>query len=143
MNLFQKEEDSQNCFCSSRTRGLVQFNKDQEFICLQRLYCHYKTVFFSLWIKSAFQNASSYKQSSTASVAQWLEHWSCKPGVESSILSRGFLQSAIYFDFHYKYWFYFNIHISYETNYSTLWENLVRSVSYSCSDQNSIILPHS
>ena len=25
----------------------------------------------------------------TASVAQWLEHWSRKPGVESSILSRG------------------------------------------------------
>ena len=24
-----------------------------------------------------------------ASVAQWLEHWSCKPGVESSSLSRG------------------------------------------------------
>ena len=30
----------------------------------------------------------------TASVAQWLEHWSCKPGVESSILSRG---SEIFF----------------------------------------------
>ena len=26
-----------------------------------------------------------------ASVAQWLEHWSCKPGVESSNLSEGFL----------------------------------------------------
>ena len=25
----------------------------------------------------------------TASVAQWLEHWSCKPGVESSFLSKG------------------------------------------------------
>ena len=24
-----------------------------------------------------------------ASLAQWLEHWSCKPGVESSNLSRG------------------------------------------------------
>ncbi len=31
LNLFQKEESSQNCFCSSRTRVLVQFNKDQEF----------------------------------------------------------------------------------------------------------------
>ena len=38
-----------------------------------------------------------------AFVAQWLEHWSRKPGVESSILSRGFLQSAIYFDFQHKY----------------------------------------
>ena len=27
--------------------------------------------------------------SSGASIAQWLEHWSCKPGVESSNLSRG------------------------------------------------------
>ena len=25
----------------------------------------------------------------SASLAQWLEHWSCKPGVESSNLSRG------------------------------------------------------
>ena len=25
-----------------------------------------------------------------AFVAQWLEHWSCKPGVESSNLSEGF-----------------------------------------------------
>ena len=25
----------------------------------------------------------------SASIAQWLEHWSCKPGVESSNLSRG------------------------------------------------------
>ena len=28
----------------------------------------------------------------TASLAQWLEHWSCKPGVESSSLSRGWRQ---------------------------------------------------
>ena len=28
--------------------------------------------------------------STLAYVAQWLEHWSCKPGVESSILSGGF-----------------------------------------------------
>ena len=55
------------------------------------------------------------KELIAAFVAQWLEHWSSKPGVESSILSRGFLQSAIYFDFHYKYWLYFNIHISYQT----------------------------
>ena len=27
--------------------------------------------------------------SGSASLAQWLEHWSCKPGVESSNLSRG------------------------------------------------------
>ena len=26
----------------------------------------------------------------SASLAQWLEHWSCKPGVESSNLSRGY-----------------------------------------------------
>ena len=25
-----------------------------------------------------------------ASIAQWLEHWSCKPGVGSSILPGGF-----------------------------------------------------
>ena len=38
-----------------------------------------------------------------AFVVQWLEHLSCNPGVESLILSRGFLQSEICFDFHYKY----------------------------------------
>ena len=27
----------------------------------------------------------------SASIAQWLEHWSCKPGVESSNLARGSL----------------------------------------------------
>ena len=32
-----------------------------------------------------------------ASVAQWLEHWSCKPGVESSNLSRGFFFSPSFF----------------------------------------------
>ena len=32
---------------------------------------------------------SSYKQSVTASVAQWLEHWSSLPGVKSSILCIG------------------------------------------------------
>ena len=26
-----------------------------------------------------------------ASIAQWLEHWSCKPGVMSSNLIRGYL----------------------------------------------------
>ena len=41
-----------------------------------------------LWMKSwsvtiAIKNVS-------ASLAQWLEHWSCKPGVESSNLSRGY-----------------------------------------------------
>ena len=55
LNLFQKEESSQNCFCSSRTRGFVQFNKDQEFICLKRLYCHYKTVFFHFGLKVHFK----------------------------------------------------------------------------------------
>ncbi len=29
-----------------------------------------------------------------ASIAQWLEHWSCKPGVVSSILTGGFLLSC-------------------------------------------------
>ena len=33
-----------------------------------------------------------------ASIAQWLEHWSCKPGVESSILSGG------YFHFYFYFW---------------------------------------
>ena len=31
-----------------------------------------------------------WSQTTRASIAQWLEHWSCKPGVESSILSGGF-----------------------------------------------------
>ncbi len=31
------------------------------------------------------------KKQPIAFVAQWLEHWSCKPGVESSNLSEGFL----------------------------------------------------
>ena len=30
-----------------------------------------------------------FNTSVSASLAQWLEHWSCKPGVESSNLSRG------------------------------------------------------
>jgi hypothetical protein len=32
-----------------------------------------------------------------AFVAQWLEHWSCKPGVESSNLSEGFCKFITYF----------------------------------------------
>ena len=34
---------------------------------------------------------------STALVAQWLEHWSCKPGVKSSILFWGILFGLLYF----------------------------------------------
>ena len=33
----------------------------------------------------------SHFLTTAASLAQWLEHWSCKPGVESSNLSRGLL----------------------------------------------------
>ena len=40
-----------------------------------------------------------------ASVAQWLEHWSCKPGVESSNLSRGFL----FFNFFIYIYFFFTL----------------------------------
>ena len=32
----------------------------------------------------------------TASVAQWLEHWSCKPGVASSILAGGYFDLYFY-----------------------------------------------
>ena len=32
-----------------------------------------------------------------AFVAQWLEHWSCKPGVESSNLSEGFCPMSVYY----------------------------------------------
>ena len=32
----------------------------------------------------------------SASLAQWLEHWSCKPGVESSNLSRGYSCFSFY-----------------------------------------------
>lgn len=32
-----------------------------------------------------------FSRKTIAFVAQWLEHWSCKPGVESSNLSEGFL----------------------------------------------------
>ena len=47
-----------------------------------------------LWMKSwrvtiAIKNVS-------ASLAQWLEHWSCKPGVESSNLSRGYSCFSFY-----------------------------------------------
>ena len=33
-----------------------------------------------------------------AFVAQWLEHWSCKPGVESSNLSEGFYPNKVVLD---------------------------------------------
>ena len=34
-----------------------------------------------------------------ASIAQWLEHWSCKPGVVSSILTGGY---SNIFDFQFQ-----------------------------------------
>ena len=48
----------------------------------------------------------------SASLAQWLEHWSCKPGVESSNLSRGYS----YFSFHdpHKFGFYFLSQLAYK-----------------------------
>ena len=43
-----------------------------------------------LWIKAQIcDNIFKASASVPASLAQWLEHWSCKPGVESSNLSRG------------------------------------------------------
>ena len=36
----------------------------------------------------------SFLDGHLAFVAQWLEHWSCKPGVESSNLSEGCLNVA-------------------------------------------------
>ena len=69
---------------------------------------------FPIATRNMFKNMiEKYPLCSQASIAQRLEHWSCKPGVESSILTRGFLQSAIYFDFHFTYWLYFKIHFSY------------------------------
>ena len=35
------------------------------------------------------QLRQNYYDLPTASIAQWLEHWSCKPGVVSSILTGG------------------------------------------------------
>ena len=45
-----------------------------------------------------------------AFVAQWLEHWSCKPGVESSNLSEGFYEVYKFYKFYktahvFRLWF--------------------------------------
>ncbi len=51
-----------------------------------------------------------WSQTTRASIAQWLEHWSCKPGVESSILSGGFnfwmflsFLKSLYAQFHHRW----------------------------------------
>ena len=41
-----------------------------------------------MWTK-LFITVCQYNVISSASIAQWLEHWSCKPGVVSSILTGG------------------------------------------------------
>ena len=41
-----------------------------------------------------------------AFVAQGLEHWSCKPGVESSNLSEGFSTTAAQLSDKEQYWFF-------------------------------------
>ena len=41
------------------------------------------------------QDDANHLLSKLALVAQWLEHWSCKPGVRSSILLWGFFPSKI------------------------------------------------
>ena len=47
-----------------------------------------------------YSNFSNHAQflfwNARAFVAQWLEHWSCKPGVESSNLSEGFCKGSIF-----------------------------------------------
>ena len=48
------------------------------------------TYSFSRSISKVIKDLVVDSISEVASVAQWLEHWSCKPGVESSNLSGGF-----------------------------------------------------
>ena len=48
-----------------------------------------KDYFFSLCFKNAERTSFEIKYLCIAFVAQWIEHWSSKPGVESSILSKG------------------------------------------------------
>ena len=41
----------------------------------------------------------NYRRVMSASIAQWLEHWSCKPGVGSSILPGGWCNFFFFFFF--------------------------------------------
>ena len=46
---------------------------------------------YNIYVSNKISNFAS------ASIAQWLEHWSCKPGVVSSILTGGFFVYLIHF----------------------------------------------
>ena len=63
----------------------------------------------------------------SASIAQWLEHWSCKPGVVSSILTGGFLQIITYT---------FTVSSSHQSllNYQTFTWNLPRKLFHPKND---------
>ena len=58
---------------------------------------HYITIII---LSNNFRRRVSHKckwPKCRAFVAQWLEHWSCKPGVESSNLSEGFCPMSVYY----------------------------------------------
>ena len=64
-----------------------------------RHYCRYalnKALGTSFWVwysAASIMNSTFPLKHASAFVAQGLEHWSCKPGVESSNLSEGFSNS--------------------------------------------------
>ena len=46
---------------------------------------------FEHYLKTDLSSMLSNLPHDGASIAQWLEHWSCKPGVVSSILTGGYI----------------------------------------------------
>ena len=69
--------------CSLISVGSNSFYLFSQVVCV---YCSFLSFFAALFVCPHFLIMNP---SVSASLAQWLEHWSCKPGVDSSILPRG------------------------------------------------------